>query len=284
MNIQEIFQDLKGLASINLTLGAVVRLAVLVVVGVVVIRLLLKITDRMLERSKPLASLKGYIRSVVKVGLWFLLAVMVADELGLPTASLVALLSVAGLSVSLALQNTLSNLAGGITLLVTKPFQVGDFVEADGLSGTVSSVDLAYTALLTVDNKEIFIPNSQLSATKIINYTASGKRRAELTFNASYEAPTQVVKDALREAVEAIPQILDDPAPAIWLSEYQSSSIQYVVRVWASTEEYWDMYYALLEEVREAFARHQVEMTYDHLNVHLVRPPRPPEEDLPSGQ
>ena len=282
MDIQKIFTDLAGATSINLTLGAVVRLVLLVVVGVLVIRVVMKVVDRMLERSKPLASLKGYIHSVAKIGLWFLLAVMVADALGLPTASLVALLSVAGLAVSLALQNTLSNLAGGITLLVTKPFQAGDFVEADGISGTVASVGLAYTALLTVDNKEIFVPNSQLSATKIINYTASGKRRAEMTFSASYDAPTQVVKEALREAVAAIPQILDDPAPAIWLSEYQSSSIQYVVRVWAATEDYWDMYYALLEEVRESFARHQVEMTYDHLNVHLVE--KPCSEPPRSGQ
>lgn len=282
MDIQKIFTDLAGATSINLTLGAVVRLVLLVVVGVLVIRVVMKVVDRMLEHSKPLASLKGYIHSVVKIGLWFLLAVMVADALGLPTASLVALLSVAGLAVSLALQNTLSNLAGGITLLVTKPFQAGDFVEADGISGTVASVGLAYTALLTVDNKEIFVPNSQLSATKIINYTASGKRRAEMTFSASYDAPTQVVKEALREAVAAIPQILDDPAPAIWLSEYQSSSIQYVVRVWAATEDYWDMYYALLEEVRESFARHQVEMTYDHLNVHLVE--KPCSEPPRSGQ
>lgn len=267
MNIQEL---LKEVTVLNLTFGTVLRALVIVLLGGIVIRIVMKLVDRMLDRSKALVSLRRYIRSVVKVGLWFLVALMAAEEVGIPTTSLIALFSVAGLAVSLALQNTLSNLAGGITLLVTKPFQVGDYVEADGVSGTISAVDLAYTTFITVDNKEIFVPNSQLSSTKIMNYTATGKRRAELTFTASYDAPTQTVKEAIREAVDAIPQILADPEPVIWLSEYQSSSIQYVVRVWAATEDYWTVYYTLLEGVRESFARHGVEMTYDHLNVHLV--------------
>ena len=267
MDINEL---LKNIPVLNLSLGAVIRAAIILVVGGIIIRILMKFIDRMLERSKALVSLRGYIRSVIKIGLWFLVILMAAEEVGIPTASLIALLSVAGLAVSLALQNTLSNLAGGITLLVTKPFQVGDYVEADGVGGTISAIDLAYTTFVTVDNKEIFIPNSQLSATKIVNFTATGKRRAELTFTASYDAPTQTVKQALREAIDAIPQILSDPEPVIWLSEYQSSSIQYLVRVWAPTDDYWNVYYTLMEEVRESFVRHGVEMTYDHLNVHLV--------------
>ena len=159
---------------------------------------------------------------------------------------------------------------GGITLLVTKPFQVGDYVEADGVNGTVKAVDLSYTTLTTIDNKEIFIPNSQLSSVKIVNYTASGRRRVDLNFSASYDAPTQTVKTAIREVVDAIPQIIRDPEPVIWLSAYESSSIKYVVRAWTTTEDYWDVYYTLQEGVRESFARHGVEMTYDHLNVHLI--------------
>lgn len=267
MDINEL---LKSIPVLNLSLGALIRAAVIVAVGGIIIRILMKFIDRMLERSKALVSLRGYIRSVIRIGLWFLVILIAAEEIGIPTTSLIALLSVAGLAVSLALQNTLSNLAGGITLLVTKPFQVGDYVEADGVGGTISAIDLAYTTFVTVDNKEIFIPNSQLSATKIVNFTATGKRRAELTFTASYDAPTQTVKQALREAIDAIPQILTDPEPVIWLSEYQSSSIQYLVRVWAPTDDYWNVYYTLMEEVRESFGRHGVEMTYDHLNVHLV--------------
>ena len=253
-----------------LTLDKVVHVLLLILVGVVVIRVVLKLLDRVLARSKSLKSLSRYIHSVAKISMAFILVLMVAEDVGIHTTSLVAMLSVAGLAVSLALQNTLSNVAGGIMLLVTKPFQVGDYVEADGVGGTIAAVDLSYTTFVTVDNKEIFVPNSQLSAAKIVNYSALGRRRVELTVNASYDAPTQTVKEAIQEVLDAIPQIQPDPAPAIWLSAYQSSSIQYVVRVWTAAGDYWDVYYAIQEGLRESFTRHGIEMTYDHLNVHIL--------------
>ncbi|MGI5963713.1 MAG: mechanosensitive ion channel family protein [Lawsonibacter sp.] len=272
MDLQKILDEIGKGFKLNLTIGALLRVAVLLVVGMLLIRILLKLADRMMERSKALVSLRRYLYSGLKFGLWFLLVLIVAGSLNIDVTSIIALFSVAGLAVSLALQNTLSNLAGGIMLLAARPFVVGDYVEAEGVSGTVSAVDLSYTTFLTVDNKEIFVPNSQLSATKIINYTAMGKRRLELKFSASYDDPTQTVKKAIREAVDSIPQILPDPEPVIWLSEYQESSIQYVVRAWATSEDYWDAYYHLQETVRETFAKYGVEMTYNHLNVHLVEP------------
>lgn len=253
-----------------LTLDKVVHVLLLILVGVVVIRVVLKLLDRVLARSKSLKSLSRYIHSVAKISMAFILVLMVAEDVGIHTTSLVAMLSVAGLAVSLALQNTLSNVAGGIMLLVTTPFQVGDYVEADGVSGTVHAIDLSYTAILTIDGKEIFVPNSQLSGTKIINYTILGRRRVDLNFTASYDAPTATVKQAIGEVLEDIPQIIAEPAPEIHLSDYQASSIQYVVRAWTAAADYWTVYYAIQEGVREAFDRHGVEMTYDHLNVHIL--------------
>lgn len=253
-----------------LTLDKVVHVLLLILVGVVVIRVVLKLLDRVLARSKSLKSLSRYIHSVAKISMAFILVLMVAEDVGIHTTSLVAMLSVAGLAVSLALQNTLSNVAGGIMLLVTTPFQVGDYVEADGVSGTVHAIDLSYTAILTIDGKEIFVPNSQLSGTKIINYTILGRRRVDLNFAASYDAPTATVKKAIGEVLEDIPQIIAEPAPEIHLSDYQASSIQYVVRAWTAAADYWTVYYAIQEGVREAFDRHGVEMTYDHLNVHIL--------------
>lgn len=253
-----------------LTLDKVVHVLLLILVGVVVIRVVLKLLDRVLARSKSLKSLSRYIHSVAKISMAFILVLMVAEDVGIHTASLVAMLSVAGLAVSLALQNTLSNVAGGIMLLVTTPFQVGDYVEADGISGTVHAIDLSYTAILTIDGKEIFVPNSQLSGTKIINYTILGRRRVDLNFTASYDAPTATVKQAIGEVLEDISQIIAEPAPEIHLSDYQASSIQYVVRAWTAAADYWTVYYAIQEGVREAFDRHGVEMTYDHLNVHIL--------------
>lgn len=254
----------------NLTLGDLLRVAVMVLVGWLAIRILMRMVDRLLDKGKSVAAIRSYIRTAIHVFLWFLLALMLAGTLGVETTSLIAMLSVAGLAISMALQNTLSNLAGGLVLLITKPFAVGDYVEADGVSGTIANLTLAYTTFITPDNKEIFVPNSQLSAAKIINYNALGRRRMDLKLTASYDAPTRQVRAAIQEALSAISGILDDPAPAVYLSEYQSSSIEYLVRLWTLSGDYWDVYYALLEEVRESFARYGVEMTYDHINVHIV--------------
>jgi len=254
----------------SLTLSKAALAAVLILVGAVIIKIVLKLVDRAISRSKSMHPVRGYLRSGLRVVLWMVLVIIAADSLGVEMTSLVALLSVAALAISLALKNTLSNLAGGLMLLVTKPFVLGDYIESDGTAGTVSEIGLAYTKLTTPDSKRIAIPNSQLSAAKIINYTNEEGRRVDVVFSASYDAPTETVKAAIREALSAIPAVRQDPAPAIWICKYGSSSIDYVVRAWTSSEEYWDVYNHLMEEVRESFARHGVEMTYDHLNVHIV--------------
>lgn len=269
LNVDKTLSDL-GVNLGSLTLNKVVHVLLLALVGVVVIRVILKLLDKVLARSKSLKSLRRYIRSVAKIAMSFILVLMLAEDVGIHTTSLVAMLSVAGLAVSLALQNTLSNVAGGIMLLATTPFQVGNYVEADGVSGTVRAIDLSYTTIVTLDGKEIFVPNSQLAGTKIINYTALGRRRVDLNFTASYDAPTATVKKAIGEVLESIPQVLADPAPEIYISDYQASSIQYIVRAWTAAADYWTVYYAIQEGVRDAFDRHGVEMTYDHLNVHIL--------------
>lgn len=269
--VQEILKAVGGaLGMENLTLWSLLRVAIMVLAGWLVIRVLMGMADRLLERSKGLSAIRVYIRSTLRVFLWFLLALMLAGTLGIEVTSIIAMLSVVGLAVSLALQNTLANLAGGLVLLVAKPFAVGDYVEAEGVSGTIAAVDLAYTTFITPDNKKIFVPNSQLSAAKIINYNTLGRRRMDMKFTASYDAPTAQVRSAIEEVLAAVPGILDDPAPVVYLSEYQSSSIEYLARLWTSTDDYWTVYYALLEGVRESFDRYGVEMTYDHLNIHIV--------------
>lgn len=261
------------LQSVNwqaLSLTTLLRVAVLVLVGMLAIKILMGIVDRMLEKAKAVSAIRTYIRSGVNVALWFLLALMVAGSLDIDVTSIIALLSVAGLAVSLALQNTLSNLAGGLMVLVSKPFLAGDYIEADGIAGTVSAVGLAYSTLVTVDNKEIFVPNSQIAAAKITNYTRLGKRRVELDVSASYDAKAQEVNRAVEEIFAQYPQILREPAPLVRVGSYGSSSITYEIRVWTLTQDYWDVYYGILGQLRDAFDRHGVEMTYDHLNVHIL--------------
>lgn len=271
--VEEVLQTVGDTVGIkNLTPGVLLKVAAIVLVGWLVIRLLMRMVDRMLDRSRSMASIRQYIHTAVRVFLWVLLALMLAGTLNVDVTSIIAVLSVAGLAVSLALQNTLANLAGGLMILVTKPFAVGDYVEIDAgeSSGVVAEIGLAYTKLTTYDGKRVSIPNSQVSAAKIINYTNENGRRVDLVFSASYDAPTLRVKEAILEAVDALPAVRREPAPAVWITKYGSSSIDYVVRVWTSTEDYWNVYNALMEGVRESFARHGVEMTYDHLNVHIA--------------
>ncbi len=260
----------KAIGLKELTLGAVFRVVLMVLIGYVIIRMLMRVVDRLLERSKSMVDIRVYISSGVKIFLWFLLALMIAGSLNIDVTSVIAMLSVAGLAVSLALQNTLSNLAGGLQILVSKPFVVGDYIDADGTAGTVAEIGLAYTKLTTPDAKRISVPNNQIAAAKVTNYTNDDGRRVDLVFSASYDAPTETVKTAIREVVDSIPAIRQDPKPVIWINAYGASSIDYVVRAWTTTKDYWDVYYALMEGVRESFARHNVEMTYNHLNVHLL--------------
>lgn len=253
-----------------LNLPSILRIVFTILIGLLAIRIIMGIVDRALAKSNSLNALGKYIRSVVRVLLWFLLILIVADSMGIKVTSLVAMFSVAGLAVSLALQNTLSNLAGGVMLLVTKTFDVGDFVEANGVSGTVEAVGLAYSTLVTADSKQVFIPNSEIASAKIINYTRLGKRRVDMVFTASYDAPTKTVKTAIQETLAKFPQIHQEPAPAIYLSNYGASSIEYTVRVWVDSADYWTVYFGVMEDIRESFDRHNVEMTYDHLNVHVL--------------
>ena len=272
MNLQDAVSGIvKEVDLAHLTLTAVLRLVSVVALGLIAIRVILTILDRILDRSKTLERLHVYIRSAVKVVLILLLILMAASALGVDVTAVIALFSVVGLAVSLALQNTLANLAGGIMLLVSHPFETGDYIESDGVQGTVSGVDLAYTAVTTNDNKEIYIPNSQLSGAKIVNYNRLGRRRIDASYSASYDAPTDQVKAALREALARFPKILPDPEPEICLTQFGDSAITYVVRAWVDSKDYWSTFYGLQEAVRETFAAHGVEMTYNHLNVHMIK-------------
>ena len=204
--------------------------------------------------------------------MWALIFLIVAGSLGIDVSSMIALLSVASLAVTLAVQGALSNLAGGIMLLSTHPFRVGDFVEVGTVSGTVQEIGMTYTTLVTPDQKEIFVPNSEVAAAKIINYTA-----VDLTFTASYDDAAETVKAALLKAAD-LPQVYKDPAPFAAVNRYGDSAIEYVLRVWTSAADYWDVYFGIVENVRTRFEEAGISMTYPHLNVHLDTMPSSPKE------
>ena len=263
--------DLLNLSFGSFTLEKLLRAIVILVVCLIVKKLIIHVFERFINRFSIDRTLQNFFMSAVKGILIFIIIIIMAESFGIPSTSLVAIFSVLGLAVSLAVQGFLSNLAGGIMILVSKPFTVGDFIDVASYTGTVSQTSLIYTHLLTADHKVIYIPNSEISTSKIINYTRQTHRRIEIFVGASYNAPLENVKAALQGAINALPYFEKEPAPAVHVSAYQESAIQYVIHAWVPTEAYWDAYYELMEGIKKSFDEHGIEMTYPHLNVHLVQ-------------
>lgn len=242
--------------------------ALILVVGILAIKAILNILNTILEKSKLEKAAHGLIRSLVQVVLYLLLGLIAADKLGIDVTGIIALASVLTLAVSLSVQNLLTNVIGGFTLLYTKPFKSGDFVEIAAQSGTVAEIGMTYTKLSTSDNKIVYIPNSAVVTADIVNYSVTGTRRVDISVSASYEAPTEKVLEALAEAAK-VPGVMADPAPFAAVRKYGDSAIEYTLRVWSTADDYWDVYFAINKKVRETFESGGIEMTYPHLNVHL---------------
>ena len=248
--------------------GTVVKAVILLVIGILVIRVIMGLLKRALEKSKLEKAAHTLILSLARVAMYILLGLSVASSLGIDVTGIVALASVLTLALSLSLQNMLTNVIGGFTLLSTHPFHSGDYVEIAGQSGTVTEINMTYTKLATPDNKMISIPNSAVVAAQIVNFSAEATRRVEIKVSACYSVPTQKVIDALAVA-GTMDKVLLDPAPFAAVDSYGESAIGYVLRVWVKTEDYWDVYFALNQRVKAVFDEQGIVMTYPHLNVHL---------------
>ena len=267
MDIKQILNTAVGGYSLSKILSALVTL----LVCLIAVRLIMKVITRLLSRMQKVNErLQKIIHTSIKALLYVLTVIITAEALGVNTSSLTALLSVLTLGITLAAEDILGNVAGGLVILSSHPFNIGDEIEVAGTSGVVREITLNHTKLETFNGQVIMQPNKELSSSRIVNYTAMGRRRVVRTVTASYDAPTEVVKAACLEAVAATPNVLTEPAPSVYLTDYGSSAIEYSVRCWAETKDYWDVYYALNENLRTAFAAHGVEMTYDHLNVHVL--------------
>ena len=243
---------------------------VILVIGVLIIRVLMKLIEASLNKSRLEKAAYSLIISLSKAAMYILLFLIAASTLGIDVSSIVALASVLTLALSLALQNMVSNVIGGFTLLYTHPFHSGDFVEIAGQSGTVREINMTYTVLETFDKRVVSIPNSAVVAAQIVNYTSADSRRVEIDVSASYNSPTQKVLDALVQA-GTVDNALLEPAPAAVITGYGDSAIGYSLRVWVKPENYWDVYFLVMQRVKEIFDQQGIEMTYPHLNVHLDR-------------
>jgi len=229
----------------------IIPTVLLVIVCLVVIKVLLKLTDKLFDRIKVPKTVLGILKAVVKVLFYFLGVIIVLGYLGIPVTSLIAAMSIVGVALSLGVQNFLTNVVGGLQMLVSHPFNVGDFVEAAGCAGTVREIGLFYTKIMTPDNKLIQMPNSAVVSSNIVNYSAEATRRVDLTISASYDAPTEKVEAVLSELVLAHEKVLKDPAPFARISGGTNEAMQFTVRAWCKTEDYWDVYFDLTQAITE---------------------------------
>ena len=254
----------------NVTASNIFSAVLSIVISLILIKVLTRVLDRALGRSKLDPPLQRMIRSLLRGVLWTVAAIIVLGCLDIEVTSLVAVLSVVGLAFSLALQNFLSNLAGGMQILASHPFALGDFVDAGGCSGTVAEIGMFYTKLTTPDNKLVQLPNSTIVSANIINFSAQSTRRVELRVSASYDAPTERVTALLVRLAADHPLVLDDPEPAVHVDEYGDNAVVYVMRIWCANADYWTVYYDLMDGFKPAFDSAGVEMTYPHVNVHMI--------------
>ncbi len=254
----------------KLTVGRLLSALLLLLVCLAVVRLLLGMTRRLVGRAALDERIKRYILRGVRAFLYLLTALVMAGSLNIDVSSLIALVGVFGLAVSLAVQDVLGNVAGGMVLLFSKPFTLGDYVSTADGEGEVAEITLTHTKLDTPAGQRVMLPNSKLTAGQIVNYTVRGVRRADHAVSASYDDAPEAVRSACLKALSRTPNILPDPAPQVVLTAYSESSIEYRVRFWAKTEDYWDAHFRSLEEIHRAFAEDGVTMTYNHLNVHIL--------------
>ena len=248
--------------------SSIFKALIVLVIGVLAIRIVMKLIRFTLDKSKLEKAAHTLILSLAKAAMYILLGLIVASTLGIDVTSIVALASVLTLALSLALQNMVSNIIGGFTILYTHPFHSGDYVEIAGQGGVVKEINMTYTMLATPDNKLISIPNSAVVAAQITNYSESPTRRVDIAVSASYDAPIQQVLDALVQA-GTVDKVLLDPAPMAVVTAYGESAINYSLRLWVDNADYWDVYFAVNQRVKTIFDEHGIAMTYPHLNVHL---------------
>ncbi len=267
MNLEQFVNSILEFAT---TKGLDLILAVLiVVVGSKIAKWLKKWIRTSDKLEKIDVSLRSFAASFVNVVIYAVLFVTVLMILGVPATSFIAVLTTCAAAIGLALQGSLSNFAGGIMILLFKPFKVGDFIEAAGETGTVSEISVVYTELLTLDNKRITIPNGTLTNSVIENYSSEELRRVDLTFNTAYDCDVETVKKVISKVVEAHPMALKNPEPFVRLSAHGESALTYTVRIWCKNADYWDVNFDVIENVKKAFDENGIKIPYNQIDVHV---------------
>jgi small conductance mechanosensitive channel len=246
-------------------IGAIVVL----LIGLWVINMIVKATDRLMKKRKMDESLKPFLRGMINVVLKVLLVVSVMGMVGIEMTSFIAILGAAGLAVGMALSGTLQNFAGGVIILVFRPFNVGDFIEAQGYLGSVKEIGIFTTLLNTVDKKVIIIPNGPLSTGSLTNFSREPLRRVDWSYGITYGDDMEQFKKAMNDFIQEDKRILTDPEPFIGLSELADSSVNFAVRVWVNAPDYWGVFFDMNEKVYKRFADYNLNKPFPQVDLHL---------------
>ncbi len=253
-----------------ISLNRILPTVLVLIVGIIVAKLLIRLFDRALGKSKLNKTMFSFVKAIMRILLYSLVILISAGCLGIDVSSLIAVLSVVSLAVSLAVQNALSNVVGSMSLLATQPFQVGDFVDIGGDSGTVQEITMNYTRLLTTDGRTIYIPNSDAATARICNYSVEGRRRVELSFTAAYDDDIDKVKAAILQAARH-PKLLQDPAPTVILNAYLDSAIEYKFLGWTAAGDFLEVKNYINEEVKREFDRAKISIPFPQLDIHVTK-------------
>lgn len=270
VNVEQVMEKL---VNWSMEMGKDILAAIIIyVVGRFIIRQIMKLTTRILERRKLEVSVQTFLKSLLSILLNLVLAFAIISRLGVETTSLAALLASAGVAVGMALSGNLSNFAGGLVILVFKPFKVGDFIDGpNGVSGTVTEIQIFHTIITMIDNRVIYIPNGVLSSNEITNYSRQTMRRAEWTFGVEYGEDYERVKAVLERIIAADDRILKTPEPFIALGALSASSVDIKVRAWAKVEDYWAVYFDMNRVVYETFNKEGIGFPFPQLTVHQAK-------------
>ncbi|SFI08893.1 small conductance mechanosensitive channel [Tindallia magadiensis] len=249
--------------------GKVLLAILFLVVGLTVVKKISILIAEQMDKSKMDQSLKSFLVPLVRILLQVMLVISIASMLGAEMTSFVAVLGAMSFAIGLALQGSLANFAGGVLILILKPFKVGDYIEAAGHAGTVKDIQVFYTILNTPDNRKIIVPNANLSNSSAVNYSAYATRRVDFKFGVGYGADIRQVKQVLQRIADEHPLVMKDPAPMIVLGEHGDSAIVFYFRVWCQAEDYWTIYFEMMERVKEAFDKEGINIPYPQMDVHL---------------
>lgn len=241
------------------------------IIGRFVIKYIMRFITTLLAKRKMEVSVQTFLKSLLSIILNLVLAFAIISKLGVETTSLAALLASAGVAIGMALSGNLSNFAGGLIILVFKPFKVGDYIDAPGGSGTVKEIQIFHTLLATVDNRMIYIPNGLLSSNAVTNYSKQETRRIDWTFGVEYGEDVQRVRDVLQRIIDADQRILQDPKPQIVLQTLNASSVDVLARVWVKSSDYWSVLYEVNELVYDTFNKEGIGFPFPQLTIHQAK-------------